>query len=95
MSKFNFDLFFGDYPIVVSKERYTEQKAIEIARNELGVDEVEKRDGYVRYGYGVDDDDISAGPRNAWWLTLSNNCPKRCCPVWAFRARRTDNLKKF
>lgn len=33
MSKFDFDLFTGDYPIVVSKERYTEQQAEEIAKN--------------------------------------------------------------
>lgn len=87
MSKFDYDAFTGDYPVAVSKERYTEQQAVEIARNELGVDEVEKCDGYVRYGYGIDDDDINDGPRNTWWLTLSNKCPKRCCPVWAFRVK--------
>lgn len=88
MSKFDFDAFTGIYPLAVSKERYTEQAAIEIAKHELGVNVVEKRDAYVRWGYGIDDDDISAGIRNGWWLTLSSKCPKRCCPVWAFRARK-------
>ena len=32
MSKFDFDLFTGDYPIIVSKERYTERQAEEIAK---------------------------------------------------------------
>lgn len=92
MSKFDYDIFTGNYPIAVSKECYTEQQAVEVARRELGVDSVEKFDGYVRYGYGIDDDDISAGVRNGWWLTLGNKCPKRCCSVWAFREkRRTPN----
>lgn len=95
MSKFDYDAFTGDYyHVAVSKERYTEQQAFEIARRELGVDDIKKYDGYVRYGYGIDDDDISEGVRNTWWLTLSHKCPKRCCPVWAFRVRRrTENEK--
>ena len=36
MSKFEFDAFSGDYPVAVSKERYTEQEAIEIAAGDLG-----------------------------------------------------------
>lgn len=92
MSKFDYNAFTGDYPVAVSKERYTEQEAIEIARNELGVDEVEMCDAFVRYGYGVDDDDISAEVRNGWWLTLSSKCPKRCCPVWAFKERRNNDV---
>ena len=91
MSKFDYEAFTGDYPVAVSKERYTEQQAVEIARKSLGADDIEKFDGYVRYGYGIDDDDIHAGVRNTWWLTLSSICPKRCCPVWAFRVRRTEN----
>lgn len=88
MSKFDFEAFTGDYPLAVSKERYTEQEAIEIARNGLGVDEVEKCDAFVRFGYGVDDDDISAEVRNTWWLEWHKT--KRCCPVWAFRRARMD-----
>ena len=92
MSKFDFDGFTGDYPVVVSKERYTEQEAIEIAKRELGVDKVTMFDGYVRWCFGTDSDDPCAKPRNTWWLTISKGCPKRCCPVWAFcKVRRSDN----
>lgn len=90
MSKFDYEPFTGYYPVVVSKERYTEQEATEIAKRELGVAQVEKIDAYVRYGYGVDDDDPCAGRRNAWWLELCK--PKKGCPVWAFRpVGRADN----
>lgn len=85
MSKFDFEAFTGYYPLTVSKERYTEQEAIEIAKHELGVNVVEKQDAYVRWGYGVDDDDISEGVRNTWWLEFRKT--KRCCPVWVFRAQ--------
>lgn len=84
MSKFDFEPFTGDYPIAISRERYTEQEAIEIAKRELGTDKVAMFTGYVRYGFGVDDDDPCAKPRNDWWLTISKGCPKGCCPVWAF-----------
>lgn len=92
MSKFDFDAFTGDYPVAVSKERYTEQEAIEIAKRELGVDKVTMFDGYVRWCFGTDPDDPCAKPRNAWWLDIGKNYPKGCCPVWAFcRVRRADN----
>lgn len=81
MSKFEFEAFTGDYPVAVSKERYTEQEAVEIAKRELGTDEIEMLSGYVRFGFGVDED---PKPRNAWWLTISKGCPKKCCPVWVF-----------
>lgn len=48
MSKFDYGAFTGDFPIAISKQRYTEQEAIEIAKSELGVAEVEKFDGYVK-----------------------------------------------
>lgn len=66
MSSFNLDAFTEDYPVAVSKERYTEQQAIEIARREIGVDDVSIFNGYVRYGFGVDPDDPCAKPRNTW-----------------------------
>lgn len=92
MSKFDFDSFTGDYPVAVSKERYTEQEAIEIAKRELGEDSVTMFDGYVRFGFGTDPDDPCAKPRNTWWLDIGKNCPKGCCPVWAFcKVRMADN----
>lgn len=95
MSKFDFGAFTGDYPVAVSKERYTEQEAIEIAKRELGEEKVTVFDGYVRFGFGTDPDDPCAKPRNTWWLDIGKNCPKGCCPVWAFcRVRRADNDRK-
>lgn len=87
MSKFDFDAFTGDYPLAVSKERYTEQEAVEIAKRELGVDEVEIFTGYVRWCFGNDHDDPYSKPRNTWWLTICGGCPRGCCPVWAFCAK--------
>lgn len=83
MSKFDFDLFTGDYQIVVSKERYTERQAEEIAKNELGVSAVEKREGFVHYGYGCDDE-----VRNTWWLDWHPR--NRSCPVWAFKPKKEE-----
>lgn len=94
MSKFDFYGFTGDYPVAVSKERYTEQEAIEIAKRELGADDVSIFNGYVRYGYGVDSDDPCAKARNSWWLIIPGICgyvPKRGCPVWAFCRKEIDN----
>ena len=96
MSKFDFDGFTGDYPVAVSKERYTEQEAIEIAKRELGEEKVTVFDGYVRFGFGTDPDDPCAKPRNAWWLDIGKNYPKGCCPVWAFcKVRMTLELKQY
>ena len=85
MSKFDFDAFTGDYPLVVSKERYTEQEAIEIAKRELGAGKIEMLSGYVRFCFGTDEP--GEKPRNTWWLTISKGCPKRCCPVYVFRLK--------
>ena len=87
MSKFDYDAFTGDYPLAVSKERYTEQEAVEIAKFELGVDEVEIFTGYVRWCFGVDHDSLDLKPRMTWWLTISKSHPKGSCPVWAFCAK--------
>lgn len=87
MSKFDFDAFTGDYPLAVSKERYTEHEAIEIAKRELGTGKIEMLSGYVRFCFGTDPDDPCAGSYNNWWLTISKGCPKRCCPVYVFRLK--------
>lgn len=85
MSKFDFDAFTGDYPLAVSKERYTEQEAIEIAKRELGTGKIEMLSGYVRFCFGTDEP--GEKPRNTWWLAISKGCPKRCCPVYVFRLK--------
>lgn len=50
MSKFDFDRFTGDFPVAVSKERYTEQEAVEIAKRELGEEKVTVFDCTYRQG---------------------------------------------
>lgn len=83
MSSFDYDVFDGDYPLAVSRERYTFREALYIAISELGTENLEVEEMYVYYGYGADSDD-SAKPRNNWWLVAEK--PKNGgCPVWAFQ----------
>lgn len=84
MSKFDYATFYGGYDeLAVSKERYTREQAIEIAKAEL---ERNKRpyyiavgDGYVRHRAGVNEDHE---PCVGWWLEDSEY--KRSCPCWVF-----------
>lgn len=83
MSSFDYDVFDGDYPLAVSRERYTFREALDIATRELGTDNLEVEVMYVYYGYGADEDDF-AKPRNNWWL-VAEKPKKGGCPVWAFQ----------
>lgn len=83
MSSFDFDVFDGDFPLAVSKERYTFRAALDIAISELGTQNLAVKEMYVYYGYGAGDD-ISEKPRNNWWL-VSEKPKQRGCPVWAFQ----------
>ena len=83
MSSFDFDVFDGDFPLAVSKERYTFRAALDIAISELGTQNLAVKEMYVYYGYGADDD-ISEKPRNNWWL-VSEKPKQRGCSVWAFQ----------
>lgn len=83
MSKFDYEIFYGGYDdLAVSKERYTKEKAIEIARMEF---EHRKHkylfcgDGYARHRAGVNED---YEPCVGWWLEYSEH--KRSCPCWVF-----------
>lgn len=70
MSKFDYEIFYGGYDILaVSKEKYTKEQAIEIAKVEL---ENTKKpyyiaigNGFVRHRAGIDEDN---NPRVCWWL---------------------------
>ena len=86
MSSFDYDVFTGDYPLVVSRERYTFHEALDIAISELGTENLEVKEMFVCYGYGVDEDNIETKPQNNWWLQLDKPI-RRGCPVWAFRKR--------
>ena len=86
MSSFDYDIFTGEYQLAVSKERYTFHEALYIAISELGTENLEVKEMFVRYGYGVDEDSVETKPQNNWWLQLDKPI-RRGCPVWAFRKR--------
>lgn len=85
-SKFDYDVFYGEDEclIGVSKERYTEEQAFEIAKEQLETDNVELVDEwlYVYYGFGTNYDGENYHGR---WLVRDK--PKRGCPVWVFREK--------
>jgi hypothetical protein len=99
MSKFDYELFFGGYDsLAVSKERYSREQAIEIAKTELALCEKDREkkpyiaigNGFVRHRAGVDEDHE---PCVGWWLEYEEH--ERSCPVWVFHnAKTTDELFK-
>lgn len=90
MSKFDYGAFCGGYDeLAVSKERYTKEQAIEIAKVELEQKKpyyIAVGNGYVRHRAGVDKD---GEPRVCWWLEYSEN--KRSCPCWVFHVAIDKN----
>lgn len=94
MSKFDYEAFYGDYNYLgISKEKYTKEEAIAIAREEFGVTvDVEGflavHDAFSRHRAGVDD----YGERHVgWWLEFED--AGRNCPIWCFRFVPTDKLQ--
>ena len=82
MSKFDHGTF--DDLFVLSKEKYDENEAIDIARIEfehrLRSDEVlYYKEGYVRHRAGINEDNE---PCVGWWLEFIKK--KRSCPCWVF-----------
>lgn len=84
MSKFDYDIFYGGVDtLAVSKEKYTKEQAIEIAKVEL--ESINKPyyiaigNGYVRHRAGVNED---GEPCVCWWLEYKEH--KRSCPCWVF-----------
>lgn len=91
MSKFTYEVFYGGYDaLAVSKERYTKEQAIEIAKEELchPIDEewtLAIGDYHVRHRAGINED---GEPCVGWWLEYSEHA--RSCPAWAFHVARFD-----
>ena len=83
MSKFDYEIFYGDYEtLAFNKEKYTKEKAIEIAKIEFADKKpciIALEDGYVRHRAGVNDDNE---PCVGWWLEWNEH--KRSCPVYSF-----------
>lgn len=82
-SKFDYNAFEGDlFPIAVSKEKYTIDEAIEIAKRELNAEDEESltvKNAYVRFRAGIDED---GERRVCWWLEDTEYATS--CPVWEF-----------
>ena len=90
MSKFEYGIFFGGYDtLAVSKEKYSKEEAIEIAKTEL--ESISKPyyiavgTGYVRHRAGVNEDNE---PCVGWWIEYSEH--KRSCPAFLFH--KTNNI---
>ena len=84
MSKFNYNIFVGGYDeLAVSKEKYTKEQAIKIAKKEICYNRryLYIGNGYVRHRAGVDED---LKPCVGWWLEYKQN--KRSCPCWVFHS---------
>lgn len=91
MSKFDYSRFYGGYDeLAVSKEKYTREQAVEIARVELERSKkpyyIAVGDGYVRHRAGVNED---CQPCVGWWLEYSEQ--KRSCPCWVFHVAFDKN----
>ena len=84
VSKFKWDDFYGENfdEFAVSKQRYTKEEAIIIAKREMAwlpYKFLAIGDAYVMHRAGITDD----GERCVgWWLEEKER--KRSCPVWAF-----------
>ena len=93
MSKFDYALFVGGFDeLAVSKERYTKEQAIEIAKVELEMPYAKKPyyicvgDGYAVHRAGVNED---GEPCVGWWLEYKER--KRSCPCWVFHTAFEEN----
>lgn len=86
MSKFNYDTFYdeeGQCTIGISKQKYSKEQAIEIAKGELETKEIVEfdEDMYVRYGLGT----LDGEKRQCYWLEYKKT--KVSSPVWAFKRK--------
>ena len=91
MSKFDYCTFHGGYDdLAISKEKYTREQAIDMAKLEL--EQYKKPyylavgEGFVRHRAGIDEDHK---PCVGWWLEYSEY--KRSCPVYAFHTAINNN----
>ncbi len=99
MSKFDFDVFFGanTYDLLaVSKEKYTKEQAVGVAKRELCISETPNDyylaigEAYVRYRAGRNQDNE---PCVGWWLEYEEH--KRSCPCWVFHILRSLDDEVF
>ena len=90
MSKFAWQGFIGGYDnFAVSKEKFTLDEAVKIAKRELGVDNTSKGylaigNCYCRYRFGRLED---GEPTSGWWLEYE--CKPRSVECWCFHLAST------
>lgn len=87
VSKFNYDAFYdeeGQCIIAVSKQKYSQEQAREIAKKELSTEEIveDTENMYVRYGLGT----LDGEKRQGYWLEYRKT--KVSSPVWAFKIKK-------
>ncbi len=94
MNKFDYDIFYGGFDeLAVSKEKYTKERAIEIAIREFAEDIDNFKylaigDAFVRYKEGIDEDGEKCV---CWWLEYIER--KRSCSCWVFHV--TSNINEW
>jgi len=95
MSKFDYMSFVDGYDtFAVSKEKFTKEEAIEIAKVEM--ESIHKPyfiaigSGYVRHRAGINED---YEPCVGWWLEYEEH--KRSCPCWVFHLTPNKEEKFF
>ena len=96
MSKFDYGSFNGGYDeFAVNAQKFTSDKAIEIAKGEYDIIVGDKVGdyvvsmAYVKWRYGINED---GEPCVGWWLEYSER-KKGSCLVWAFhRKQKSDKM---
>ena len=94
MSKFEFADFYDGCQcnFAVNKNLYSQDAAEVLYRAEIGLpeeSEIEKDTGYIRWGFGYDDDGEKL---NTWWLEDTKR-KKGSCPCWVFRLKRKAEVE--
>ena len=97
MSIFDYEFFFGgDDELAVSKEKYTKEEAIDLAKQQFdlpphyGPYYLCVCDCFVRHRGAVDED---GNPCVCWWLEYEEH--KRSCPCWAFHVIPVKGIDSF
>lgn len=90
MSKFDYEIFYGGFDeLAVSKQRYSKEEAIKIAKEELKYRKhkyLAVGNAFVRHRAGQDE---NYEPCVGWWLEYKEH--KRSCPCWVFHTtNKTD-----
>lgn len=94
ISKFDFTSFVGGYDsFAVSKQKYTKEEAIEIAKAEYFYQDdgyIGIGDGFVRHRAGVNEDGEKVV---GWWGEYEEY--ERSCPVWMFHYSKSPKDKDY